>query len=105
MLKEIRNVFNDWVARLLPISKDLKILQRGIHGLNAGNAKTVNSDAVFLAWQKTPEGELFALYNVTAKQHPLYGSTVSEETLRKQQLKIPPAPFPQGQLKRLDFEK
>ncbi len=52
-----------------------------------------DSDAEFLGWQKTRRGEAFALYNVTAEQHPLYRSTVSEKTLRKQNLEIPPTPL------------
>jgi hypothetical protein len=51
-----------------------------------------NSDAVFIGWQKTPTGEVFPLYNVTAQGHPLYCSTVSEQTLCKQNLKIPRTP-------------
>jgi hypothetical protein len=64
-----------------------------------------DSDAEFLGWQKTRRGGLFALYNVTAEQHPLYGSTVSEKTLRKQNLEIPPMPPPRGQVKRSDPEE
>lgn len=37
------------------------------------------SDAEFLGWQKTSTGEAIALYNVTAAQHPLFQSTVSEK--------------------------
>jgi hypothetical protein len=51
------------------------------------------------------EGEAFALYDVTPKQHPLYQSTVSETTLRQQCLQIPQAPLPPGQVKRFDHEK
>ena len=56
----------------------------------------VNSDAVFIGWQKTPLGEAFPLYNVTAKNHPLYQSTVSDQTLREQNLKIPQTPHLQS---------
>ena len=51
-----------------------------------------NSDAVFLGWQNTPSGEVFPIFNVTTKDHPLYHSTVSEQTLRKQNLKVPQMP-------------
>jgi hypothetical protein len=56
-------------------------------------------------WQKTMTGEVFALYNITAQQHPLYRSTVTENTLRQLHLEIPPTPLPQGQVKRFDHEQ
>jgi hypothetical protein len=67
--------------------------------------KNASSDAVFLGWQKTTSGEVFALFNVTAEQHRLYHSTVSEGTLRQENLKAPPTPLPEGKLRRLDYEK
>jgi hypothetical protein len=67
--------------------------------------KSLASDAEFVGWQKTPTGEVFALYNVMAKQHPLYRSTVSEETLRANHLGVPPPPLLQGLLRRLDDEE
>lgn len=48
-----------------------------------------DSDAEFIGWQETPSGEVFALYIVTAAGHPLCGSTVSEKTLKKLNLKPP----------------
>jgi hypothetical protein len=51
-------------------------------------------DAVFLGWQPTPAGTAFSLYNIILKSHPSYHSTVTERTLRKLGLKIPPTPAP-----------
>jgi hypothetical protein len=48
-----------------------------------------DSDAVFIGWQETHSGGLFALYIITVAGHPSYGSTVSEETLNKLNLQIP----------------
>lgn len=48
-----------------------------------------NSDAVFLGWQKTDSGKAFALYNITAANHPLFGSTVTARTLTALNLQIP----------------
>jgi hypothetical protein len=47
------------------------------------------SDAEFLGWQKNHLGDSFALYNITNKDHPSYGSTVSEYTINKLNLKMP----------------
>jgi hypothetical protein len=58
------------------------------------NSARSESDAEFIGWQKNTLGDDIALYNVTAEQHPLYRSTVSEETLRRENLKIPIAPNP-----------
>lgn len=104
-LRELRQVFDDWVRKLLPLGQDLRDSQRGNQELESGNPETANSDAEFLGWQKTRTGEVFALYNITAKQHPLYRSTVTEKTLRQKHLEIPPTPLPQGQLKKFDHEK
>jgi hypothetical protein len=103
-IRELRQVFNDWVRRLLPMGRDWKDSQRGKQKLESGNPGSPNSDAEFLGWQKTTTGEVFALYNVTAEQHPLYQSTVSENTLRKQHLEIPPTPLPQGKVRRAEYE-
>jgi hypothetical protein len=67
--------------------------------------KSLVSDAEFVGWQKTPTGEVFALYNVKAKQHPLYHSTVSEKTLRANHLGVPPPPPRQGLLRRFGDEE
>jgi len=54
-----------------------------------------SEDAVFIGWQKTPSGKVFALYNVTAESHPLHGSTVTEPTLREHNVRIPQTPPPE----------
>ena len=105
-LRGIGKVFNDWLKKLKPIEQPPQKNKTGNQNLGADNNTTLSkSDAVFLAWQETPKGEVFALYNVTSKKHPLYGSTVTEETLRKEHLNIPPTPNPPGSHKRHDFEK
>jgi hypothetical protein len=91
-LREIRQVFNDWVGRLLPNGQDSDIVQHRNQNQKSNDPDVANSDAVFIGWQKTPWGEVFPLYNVTAKNHPLYCSTVSDQTLRKRSIKIPPTP-------------
>ena len=55
-----------------------------------------DDDAVFKGWQKTGSGEVFALYNVTASEHPSHGSTVSEKTLHKMNLRAPDPPDKPG---------
>src|SRR5512140_428994 len=54
------------------------------------------SDAIFLGWQKTRSGKTFALYNVTAKNHPFRGSTVTETSLHRLNLRVPGTPPLQG---------
>ncbi|MGP8003885.1 MAG: DUF932 domain-containing protein [Smithella sp.] len=56
-----------------------------------------DSDAKFLGWQGKISGELFPLFNITALDHPLYKSTVSEVTLRRLHLQVPriPSPYPE----------
>ena len=98
-------MFNDWVGKLLPIRIDLKHSQRGDQELESNHPETENADAVFLGWQKTPTGEVFPIYNVTAKNHPLYCSTVSDQTLRKQNLKVPLTPLFQSNEKMSGGEK
>lgn len=48
-----------------------------------------NIDAVFIGWQVLRNGGKIALYNVTAKGHPLHGSTVTDRTLREHNLWVP----------------
>jgi hypothetical protein len=91
-LREIGQVFNDWVGRLLPNRQDSDISEHINQNQESNNPRFVKADAVFIGWQKTPSGEVFPLYNVTAKNHPLYHSTVSDQTLRQQNLKIPQTP-------------
>jgi hypothetical protein len=53
-------------------------------------------DATFLGWQRTSSGNVFALYTVTAANHPSRGSTVSERGLRKLDLQVPETPLRDG---------
>ena len=46
-------------------------------------------DAVFIGWLATPWEEDIALYNIIAPKHRLFGSTVTDETLRKLRLSVP----------------
>jgi len=50
------------------------------------------SDALFIGWQENPQGGVFPLYIVTAVNHPYYGSSVSEKTLTKLNLKFSKQP-------------
>jgi hypothetical protein len=59
---------------------------------------TENSDAVFVGWQKMSSGEEFPLYNITSKHHPSKDSTVSNDTLRKLNLRVPTTPTPSSSL-------
>lgn len=65
------------------------------------NQASSDSDAEFLGWQKTGWGEVFALYNITAADHPSFGSTVTEKSLQKLDLQVPAAPLPRGPVKNL----
>ena len=53
---------------------------------------TQPEDAVFMGWQKTGSGKVFALYNITAADHPSLGSTVTNRSLLKLNLQIPQTP-------------
>jgi hypothetical protein len=64
-----------------------------------------DSDARFLGWQKTHSGEVFAFYNITAADHPLYGSTVTDDTLNKLNLQIPELPSNNVKGDSLDIQK
>lgn len=52
-------------------------------------SSNTNSDAVFIGWQEMLSGRLVALYNVVARNHPSFGSTVTDSTLRDLNLQIP----------------
>jgi hypothetical protein len=117
-IRELTQVLSDWVRDLLPIGRARGGSQGVTQSREAcnpmttnrdaeflGNPMTTNRDAEFLGWQKTKDGRAFALYNVMAEEHPLYRSTVTEKTLRKENLEIPPIPPPQQQLKRFDQKK
>ena len=51
-----------------------------------------NEAAVFIGWQKTAKGAIIPLYNVIAKDHLSYGSTLSADGLLKLHLRIPNTP-------------
>lgn len=59
-----------------------------------------HDDAVFMGWQKTVSGQVFALYNIIAAGHPFLGSTVTDQTLHKLNLQVPGAPLPLGPVKK-----
>jgi phage/plasmid-like protein (TIGR03299 family) len=54
------------------------------------------SDANFIGWQNTLSGEIYPLFNITVTGHPLYQSTVSDDTLRRLRLRVPQtlSPYP-----------
>jgi hypothetical protein len=58
----------------------------------ASPQNTRNEDAVFMGWQPTRSGEVFALYTITAAGHPSFGSTVTDKSLRTLNLEIPQTP-------------
>ncbi len=51
-----------------------------------------DADAKFLGWQEFPSGCRVAFYNIIAADHPSFGSTVTEMSLRKMNLKVPNTP-------------
>lgn len=51
-------------------------------------------EAVFLGWQETKSGDLFALYNIQKTSHPSNRSTVTEATLHSMHLRTPRTPSP-----------
>ena len=53
------------------------------------NKPVSDLDAVFLGWQETLSGKDLALYNITAENHPSYGSTVTHRGLHDLNLQIP----------------
>ncbi len=72
------------------IGQEGNMRQEGImSGESHSGQSDVNPDAKFLGWQKTGTGEFFAIYNVTAPNHPSRGSTVSEKGLEKLHLHVP----------------
>ena len=102
---EINQVLNDWIRLLLPKREDIEIRQRAMLLRNSNKPGKVKSDAVFIGWQENSSGDSFPLYNITVKNHPLYQSTVSDQTLRDQNLKIPQTPLPLRTVKIFNAEK
>jgi hypothetical protein len=72
------------------ILNSLKIWQTTEH--ENSKKKPSNSDAVLLGWQATPYGKTRPLFNIMIKNHSLYHSTVTDETLRKYNLQVPQIP-------------
>jgi len=70
--------------------------KRGEESDSKPHERRQGEHAVFLGWQRTPFGKVFALYNVTAESHPLHGSTVTEPTLRQHNLPVPQTPPPES---------
>ncbi len=64
-----------------------------------------NSDAVFVGWQETLSGDVFALYTITVKDHASYGSTVTDRTLRNLNLQIPKQHHPWSERISQDTQK
>jgi hypothetical protein len=93
--RDFNQVIIEWMIGLFPKKGNLGINQNGKKDIKSFNARNVKSDAVFIGWQETSSGNKFPLYNITIKNHPLYCSTVSDKTLRNQNLKIPQTPIPQ----------
>jgi phage/plasmid-like protein (TIGR03299 family) len=64
------------------------------------NSSRTDSDAIFIGWQRKLSGDVFPLFNVTDINHPLYRSTVSEDTLRRLNLRVPQtlSPYPEAEL-------
>ena len=61
----------------------------------------LNSDAEFIGWQEMKSGESFAFYNITAANHPSFGSTVTEERLKQLGLRVPDAPLHKRHVEKL----
>ena len=63
---------------------------------DSGAGKRQDQDVQFLGWQETLSGDMFPLYNVFKIGSEKYQSTVSEETVRAQHLRLPktPSPYP-----------
>jgi hypothetical protein len=83
------------------------VRERSLHRpqYERGEADQSASEAEFLGWQETYDGKATALFIVTALWHPLYGSTVSMDTLREHHIEVPPAPNREEQIGRLDDEE
>jgi hypothetical protein len=84
------------VLRVVSCSSDegVEDLERRQMMKSFGIHRAFRADAVFLGWQQTPAGKAFAIYNIILENHPSYHSTVTESTLRKLGLRIPPTPEP-----------
>lgn len=102
---QAKQMLSEWARKLVPTRNDSENSQPGSQAVDSSTSAMTNADAEFIGWQQTRNGEPYALYNVTAEQHPLYHSTVSEKTLRKHNLEIPPTPQPGEHVRRIDDEE
>jgi hypothetical protein len=91
-MSPMKQVFRDWMRRLTPMGKPSDSSAQGIQMAQSGQSESGHSDAEFIGWQKATGADPIALYNVTAEQHPLFRSTVSEKTLVRENLEVPPTP-------------
>jgi len=57
--------------------------------MERSDSLNASEDATFLGWQKDLTGNFMALYNITAAGHPSYGSTVTEQSLKEMNLRVP----------------
>lgn len=103
-LGRIAHGMHEWVRNVLTTRKGAYPSHQEDRKVESANSETADSDAKFLGWQKRPTGEPIALYNVMAEQHPLFHSTVSEKTLREQNLAIPPTPPQQKEGEGFDLD-
>jgi hypothetical protein len=93
--RDINQVLIEWMIGLLPKKENFEIKHNGKKDIKSFVPRNAKSDAVFIGWQETSLGNAFPLFNITVKNHPLYCSTVTDQTLRSQNLKIPQIPLPQ----------
>jgi hypothetical protein len=94
----------DWLRNVLTIRKGADPSQQSNQEMESGERETAGADVTFLGWQKGITGDPIALFNVMAKHHPLFRSTVSEQTLRDNNLAIPPTTRQQEEGKGFDLD-
>jgi hypothetical protein len=70
-----------------PLDRECMMKPSGI--AECKNASVSDSDAVFLGWQETITGKAIGLYNIIVKNHPSFGSTVTDRILRDLKLHVP----------------
>lgn len=68
------------------------MLKSGIPAAQPLRDGALHDDAIFMGWQRTRAGDIFALYTITAAGHPSMGSTVTDKSLLKLNLQIPQTP-------------
>jgi hypothetical protein len=89
---ERREEFTKWTKKLRLVQERVKGSQRGSREEEEGNRESENSDVVFLGLQIMPSGKAVPLYNIIKKNHLLFKSTVTEDTLHKHNLQVPQIP-------------